>query len=192
MSRRHRSACGLAALAAGALSLPGCGGAERRDAGAPQGTYTVAIERASFPRNQHLGQRSPLVITVRNTGEEAIPNLVVTVKGFAESDSDPRLADPTRDVWIVDSEPAGAGTAVANAWSAGRLEPGRSATLRWQATPVTPGTHKLSYAVAPALSGAATARLRGGDPPRGTLTVAVSEKPARARVDPVTGAVRRE
>jgi len=191
VSRRRRCAGGLAALGAALLALPGCGGGgERRDAGAPQGTYPIEIERASFPRRQHLGERSPLVITVRNTGSEAIPDLVVTVKGFAGRGADPRLADPARDIWIVDSEPAG-DTAVANTWSAGRLEPGRSATLRWQATPVAAGTHELTYAVAPALTGSARARLRDGDPPRGTLTVAVSEQPARARVNPATGAVER-
>jgi hypothetical protein len=179
-----------AAAAAAALAFGGCG-SERRDAGAPQGTYTIAVERASFPPEQRLAQRSPLVIAVRNTGAKAIPNLSVVVHGFTDRTGGARDADPTRDLWIVDRGPAGAATALQDTWAAGPLAPGATATLRWAVTPVVAGRHALSYEIAPALAGPARAQLSGGGDPQGTLAVRVIDRPARARVDPRTGAVRR-
>jgi hypothetical protein len=173
------------------LAFAGCGGGERRDADAPEGTYTVAVERTSFPRKQHLAQRSALVIAVRNDGDKAIPNLVVTVRGFTDRLGGARNADPTRDLWIIDRGPAGAATAFDDTWAAGRLEPDRTATLRWDLTPVVPGAHKLTYEIAPALTGPARAKLAGGGEPQRSLTVRVSGKPAPARVDPRTGGVLR-
>jgi hypothetical protein len=181
-----------AAAVAATLVLAGCGGAERRDAGAPDTTYTVAVQRASFPAQQHLAQRTALVLAVRNTGDRAIPDLVVTVRGFTDRSGGARNADPGRDVWIVDRAPAEAGTALEDSWSAGRLEPGRSATLRWELTPVVAGRHEVRYEIAPGFAGGARAQLADGNVPRGDLRVRVTDKPAKARVDPRTGAVVRE
>lgn len=180
------------AAAATVLAFAGCGGGERRDADAPKGTYMVAVKRASFPSEQHLAQRSALVIAVRNAGEETIPDLSVVVRGFTDRMGGARNADPTRDLWIVDRGPAGAATAFADTWTAGRLAPGATATLRWDVTPVVAGSHKLTYAIAPALAGSARAVLAGGRDPQGTLAVRVLDKPARARVDPRTGGVHRQ
>lgn len=157
----------------------------------PDHTYTVEIERASFASRQHLAQRNMLVIAVRNTGERTIPNLAVTVRGFDTRSGAPRETDFGRDVWIVDSEPARARTAFEDTWTAGRLAPGRTAELRWAVTPVVPGTHELTYEVAPALAGGARLQLESGGRPRGSLAVRVSDEPARARVDPQTGRVVR-
>ncbi len=184
--------CAPAAAVAATLGLAGCGGAERRDAGDADATYTVAVQRASFPAQQQLAQRTALVIAVRNTGDRAIPDLVVTVRGFTDRSGGARDADPSRDLWIVDRAPAEAGTALDDAWSAGRLEPGGSTTLRWELTPVVPGRHALRYEIAPGFAGAARAQLAGGDVPRGTLSARVTDQPAAARVDPRTGAVVRD
>ena len=184
--------CAPAAAVAATLVLAGCGGAERRDADASDATYTVAVQRASFPERQHLAQRTALVLAVRNTGDRAIPDLVVTVRGFTDRSGGARNADPGRDLWIVDRGPAQAGTALEDTWAAGRLEPGRSATLRWELTPVVAGRHELRYEIAPGLAGAGRAQLAGGDVPRGTLSARVSDTPAKARVDPRTGAVVRD
>jgi hypothetical protein len=173
------------------LALAGCGGDERRDAGATEGTYTVAVERATFPPRQRLAQRSPLVIAVRNTGDRTIPNLSVVVRGLTDRMGGARNADPTRDLWIVDRGPAGAATASEDTWAAGRLAPGDTATLRWDVTPVVAGRHVLTYEIAPALAGSARAELPGGREPQGTLAVRVLDKPASARVDPRTGGVQR-
>jgi hypothetical protein len=186
--------CARAAAAAAALALTGCGGGdERRDAGVADATYTVAVQRASFPREQRLARRSAFVISVRNAGERTIPNLVVTVRGFTGRASRARNADAARDLWIVDRGPAGAATAFEDTWDAGRLAPARTATLRWDVTPVVAGRHELTYEVAPGLAGGGRAVLARGGAPRGSLTVRVTDRPAQARVDPRTGRiVRRE
>ena len=181
-----------AAAVAAALVLAGCGGTERRDAGAPDATYTVAVQRASFPARQRLAKRTALVLAVRNTGERAIPNVVVTVRGFTDRSGGARDADRERDLWIVDRAPAAAGTALKDTWTAGRLEPGRTATLRWELTPVVAGRHAVHYEIAPGIAGPGRAKLAGGAVPRGDLSVRVIDRPAQARVDPRTGAVVRE
>jgi len=174
------------------LVLAGCGGDERRDAGLTDRSYRVAVERASFLPRQRLAQRTALVIAVRNAGAEAIPDLTVTVRGFTDRSGEPSNADRGRDVWIVDRAPPGAQTASEDTWKPGRLEAGRTATLRWEVTPVVAGTHKLTYEIAPATAGSARAVLAGGGRPRGSLTVRVTAKPSRARVDPRTGEVVRQ
>jgi hypothetical protein len=174
------------------LVLGGCGGDDRRDAGVADRTYPVEIERATFLPEQHLAQRNALVIAVRNAGREAIPNLTVTVHGFADRSGGARNADIGRDLWIVDREPPGTTTGVEDTWSAGRLPAGRTATLRWELTPVVAGTHKLTYEIAATAAGSARAETRDGEDAGGSLTVRVDGKPAAARVDPRTGEVRRQ
>jgi len=183
--------CACAAATAATVLLGACGGGdERRDAGAPDGTYTVAVERRSFPARQRLAQSAALVLTVRNAGDQAIPELAVTVHGFRDRAGGSRDADPGRDVWIVDEAPGSAATAFEDTWASGRLGVGRAATLRWRVTPVVAGTHTLRYEIAPAPAGGARARPGGGEP-SGALRVRVSDRPARARVDPRSGEVRR-
>jgi hypothetical protein len=186
---RAYAAFGAAALA---LATAGCGGGERRDADAGDGPYTVDVARAQFPQRQHVGARTTLAVTVRNTGEDTIPALAVTVHGFSERSGDAAQADARSAVWLVDEEPPGATTAIEDTWATGALAPGRATTLRWQVTPVLAGTHKLDYAIAGDLAGGAETRVAGGGRPRGSLTVRVDAKPAQARVDPRTGAVIRE
>jgi hypothetical protein len=192
LRRATANLCACAAATASAALLGAGGGGERRDAGAPGGTYAVRVERSSFPAQQHLGESAALILAVRNAGEETIPNLVVTVRGFSDRSGGPRDADLGRDLWIVDEGPGGEATAFEDTWTAGRLAPGRSRTLRWDVTPVVAGTHTLRYEIAPALAGAARAQLAGkGGRPTGSLRVRVRGTPAQARVDPRTGAVRR-
>jgi hypothetical protein len=180
-------------LAAAALALAGagCGGGERRDAADRGGTYAVDVVRAQFPARQQLGDKAAFVLTVRNTGARAIPNLAVTVHGFSQRSGPASQADARSLVWLVDEEPPGAVTAIEDTWTAGALAPGRSATLRWHVTPARPGIHAVRYAVAPDLAGRAQARLAGGARPRGAITVHVAARPAHARVDPRTGRVVR-
>jgi hypothetical protein len=183
---------GWAAAVAVTLSLASCGGGERRDAGVPDGTFTVAVERATFAPRQRLAQRNALVLRVRNAGEETIPNLVVTVRGFKDQLAGARNADSGRDLWIVDREPAGTTTTFADTWTAGRLKPGATTELRWEVTPAVAGRHRLTYEIAPSIAGAGRAELAGGAAPRGALTVQVTDKPAKSRVDPRTGEVLRD
>ena len=175
-----------------AVALAACGGGERQDANEPSGTFRVAVVRASFPTKQHLAQPERFVIAVRNTGREAVPNVAVTVSSFAERSEQAGLADPERAVWIVDSSPSGGQTAYVNTWALGRLAPGQTRRFVWRVTAVRAGTHTVKWQVAAGLNGKAKATLAGNRAPAGSVTVAVSDKPAQARVDPKTGKVVRE
>ena len=57
--------------------------------------------------------------------------------------------------------------------------------------PVQTGTHELRYRVAAGLTGRAKAVLAGNRVPERELTVRISSRPARSRVNPETGAVER-
>lgn len=179
-------------MAAALLGAAGCGAGQRQDANDRQGTYTVDLERAQFPARQRIAQRSTFVITVRNAGDATIPNLAVTLHGFTRRTGSSRDANPSASLWIIDAPPRGTQTAIEDTWAAGVLPPGERATLRWRVTPIVAGTHALNYSIAPNLQGSARARLAGGGPPRGTLTVDVVAKPSRTRVDPRTGRVVRK
>jgi hypothetical protein len=186
---RARAAVAVASLV---FAAAGCGGGERRDAGAADRTYTVDIVRTQFPKRQHLGDSPAFVIGVRNAGDTTIPNLVVTLHGFSQRSGEAAQADARKLVWLVDEPPPGSATAVEDAWAAGPLEPGRQVTLRWRVTPVLPGTHTLDYAVAADLAGPARTRLADGGRPGASMTVRVEERPPPERVNPRTGRVGRE
>jgi hypothetical protein len=180
---RRRKLSPSAALGAILVALAGCGDGAREHPDSASGA-TVSIQRATFTARQHVGQRSTIALTVRNAGGDAIPNLVVALRGLRD-----RAAG--RNVWLIDVPPAGA-TAIADTWTAGALAPGASATLRWAVTPVVAGTRDLRYEIATSPSARAPATLRDGGSARGILTVRVSDRPAQARVDPRTGDVQRQ
>jgi hypothetical protein len=175
-----------------ALLVAGCGGGERQDANEPEGTYEVEVVDASFPTKQVLAKQNELAIEVRNTGQEALPNVAVTVDSFARASEQAGLADPERPVWIVDTSPKGGTTAYTNTWALGALAAGQSKTFTWRVTPVRAGTHRVKYRVAAGLNGKAKAVVSGGAEPAGEFVVDVSDKPAQARVNPETGEVERE
>jgi hypothetical protein len=187
LARRFTVVAGLAAVA-----LVGCGGGERQDADEPSGTFQVDVVRASFPTKQHLAQPERFVIAVRNTGDQAVPNVAVTVSSFAERSEQAGLADPERAVWIIDSSPSGGQTAYTNTWALGRLPPGQTRRFVWRVTAVKAGTHTVKWQVAAGLNGKAKATLAGNRAPAGSVTVDVSAKPAQAHVDPKTGKVVRD
>jgi len=79
----HRVAIGaMAALLA--TGIASCGGGERQDEDEPSGEFPVQVTSADFPANQRLAQNNNLTLSVRNTGEEAIPDLAITI--FTTSD----------------------------------------------------------------------------------------------------------
>jgi hypothetical protein len=187
LARRFTVVAGLAAV-----GVAGCGGGEGKDADEPSGTFQVDVVRASFPTKQHLAQPERFVIAVRNTGDQAVPNVAVTVSSFAERSEQAGLADPERAVWIIDSSPSGGQTAYTNTWALGRLPPGQTRRFVWRVTAVKAGTHTVKWQVAAGLNGKAKATLAGNRAPAGSVTVDVSAKPAQAHVDPKTGKVVRD
>jgi hypothetical protein len=177
----------VAALAL--LGVAGCGGGERQDASEQSKTYRVTILRASFPSRQRLAAPARLVVEVRNSSKETIPDVAVTVDSFSSRSEQADLADAQRPVWVIDRPPEGSTTAYTNTWALGPMLAGETKQFVWRVTPVQPGTHRLRVRIAAGLAGKAKAVLAGNRVPERELTVRISSRPARARVDPETGAV---
>jgi hypothetical protein len=187
-----------AALILTALALiAGCGGGERQDENEPEGDFAVEVTQASFPKKQRLAQSSDLVITVRNAGDAAIPDIAVTVDGFQFRKNDETLADDERPQFVVngvpreiggladakDATPLGCDTAYVNTWACGPLKAGDEKSFRWSVTAVKAGPYRISYAVAAGLDGNARAvGATGGGAPRGTFTGTVSDAAPEVRV----------
>lgn len=176
----------LAVLLAAALAgVSGCGGSgERQDANEPSGDYPVEITQVKFPPRQGYGETSRLVISVKNTGEEKIPNIAMTVNGFYYRTEQPDVADPARPVWILNLPPANGQTAMVNTWALGSLDPGRVATFVWNLTAVKSGNHRLDYRAAAGLNGKARAVTDTGGVPAGTIAVRITPKPRKSYVLP--------
>src|SRR5262245_26220007 len=115
------------ALALAGLALAGCG-SERQDENEPEGEFAYEVVEASFPARQSTAQHSTMRIAVRNTDDRNLPNRAVTLDteqpgggdpagAFATAATDPRLADPSRPVWIVDRGPTGGDSAATNTWA---------------------------------------------------------------------------
>ncbi len=182
----------IAVLIAALAVVSGCGGGESQDANEAEGTFRVDVTDASFPAKQSIAQATTMRIRVRNPGDEALPNVAVTVEtkgkkpgdgpvAFAQSADDERLADPNRPVWVLDQEPKGGTSSYANTWSLGPLAGGQTATFEWKVTAVEPGSYSIAYRVAPGLDG--KARLAEGSKARGTFAVTISDEPVPARVN---------
>lgn len=91
-TRRGRHRLGAASLAISlALGVAACGGGERQDADEPEGEFPVEIAAAEFPAKQRLAETSELTLSVRNAGDETIPDLAITV--FTAEDDPEELAD---------------------------------------------------------------------------------------------------
>jgi hypothetical protein len=165
----------LIAVAAVTMLLAGCGDSGSSD-GSDDAKYTVEIVNAEFPTRQRLAEQSTFTIVVKNAGNKTIPNLEVTLHGLGERDAD----NPRRSLWVIDAPPSGAVTASTDTWTAGRVGPGASAKLVWLVTPIEAGTRVMSYQV------------EAGSKPHGSISVRVTDKAPKARVDPRTGEVVRD
>ena len=190
-------AASVAALSAAGL-VAGCGGGERQDADEPSGTFKVDVMQASFSKQQRLAGEAVMKIVVRNADRRTIPNVAVTVTsddddkggaGFTTRSEAADLADPTRQLWIVDRGPHGGDTAYLSTWALGPLPAGRTKTFEWHVTPVVAGTHTLRWHVAAGLNGKAIARTADGQDAAGTFRRSISSRPAAVMVDPKTGDV---
>jgi hypothetical protein len=197
---RARGAVAAVALAALAAGAAGCGG-DRQDADEPSGQFRVQVTGAHFPAHQALSQESVLRIGVRNADRRSIPDVAVTVEtrpkgssgmalaAFGEADTgDARLADDSRQIWILDDQPANGETAYTNTWALGTMSPGETKTFRWKLLPVKAGQYTLSWRVSPGLDG--KARAKQGERVRGSFDVTIENRPVPARVDDNGNVVR--
>jgi hypothetical protein len=193
VARRRLTARALFALLACApLAVSACGGGEGQGENEATGTYEVDIVRASFAERQRVAKQEEFTIAVRNTGDEALPNVSVTVDSFSQRSEATGLSDSSRPVWVVDDSPSGGATAYVNTWALGRLPAGATREFTWKVTAVAPGQHRVRYRVNAGLDGNAKAVLAGGVAPEGTIDVRIATAPPVSRVDPETGEVVRE
>jgi hypothetical protein len=196
-ARSTRAGGAVAAIALAATV--GCGGGERQDENESSGEFQVEVVSATFPRSQKLGKTSELELTVRNAGDEAVPNLAVTVDGFSYRRTETDLADPNRPRFAVEGVPAevgglpeartasprGCDTAYVNTWACGELAPGDEKTLRWTVTAVVTGPYEIAYRVAAGLDGKArTVATDDGDLPEGSFAGTISDKPNHTVIGP--------
>ena len=196
--RARRTYRGSAPLLAGLLVLAACGG-ERQDENEVSGDFPVEVVAAAFPGDQKLAKSSDMTITLRNAGDETIPNVGVTVNGFNyRKTDDPNLADPERPVFAVngvpveiggfpeakDATPRGCDSAYVDTWACGPLAPGREKTMRWSVTAVKEGPYKIDWRVNAGLDGNARAVLAGGgdEVPGGTFTGTISDAAPDVRI----------
>ncbi|MFN2616046.1 MAG: hypothetical protein ABR581_02855 [Thermoleophilaceae bacterium] len=187
---------GTLLVAPAALALAACGTGPRQDEKEPRGKFPVEVTAASFPTTQKLAKTSKLVIKVRNAGSKTIPNLALTVRGFDQRRNDPRLADPTRPVFVLNGRtvevaslpeateggPLGCGTAQSDTWACGPLKAGRTKRYSWSVTAVQPGPFKVSWRIAAGLNGKALAVGAQGGPVSGSFAGRISKRPPKTRV----------
>ncbi len=212
--RRNRLAffTALSLLSAFSLALSACGGsAAPQDDNEPEGDFKVEVTQAKFPTAQRLAETSDLILGVKNTGDEELPELAITIEtdspgDDSETDSvadssfsirvdDPSLANPSRPVWILENKyPREVGTppptglsggfrAQTNTFGFGPLPAGETREIVWRVTPVQGGTYTLHYQVAAGLDGNARAVTDDGGDVKGEFVVTISDKPAQAGVD---------
>jgi hypothetical protein len=190
-------------IAAGLLAVllaAGCGG-QRQDADEPSGEFALDVVSADFPRAQKIAESATFAMRVRNKGDKEIPNLAVTVttdaatrgdsvSAFGQNLEDTTLADRSRPVWIVDSDPTGGQTAYTNTWAFGPIAAGATKVVRWKVTAVRAGRYTVRYRVAPGLNG--KARSASGSKVSGSIRVRIDDKPPASRVDEDGNVVRAE
>lgn len=184
-------------LAVAAL-LAACGGGGDSSS-APEeasGKFQVKVTEAEFPSPQRLGQTALLRLGIRNTGDRAVPNLLVsfTIKGergedsslpFGVSDPQPELAQPDRPVWVLSatyprldgsSDPGGTTTSSPKTFALGPLKPGKTTTAVWKLSAVRAGKFTLLYDVGAGIGGDAKAQTDNGVSPGGSFTTEVTER----------------
>ena len=179
------------------IAAVGCGGGERQDENEPEGDFAVEVVESSFPQKQKLAQSSDLAITVRNSGDETVPNVAVTLKGLSYRATQPDVANADRPQFAIngvpreiggfpeakDATPLGCDSAYVNTWACGPLKPGAERTFVWKVTAVKAGPYDISWRVAAGLNGKAKAVATGGGAaPSGSFSGTVSNEAPDVRI----------
>jgi hypothetical protein len=199
--RRSRNGAVAVAVAVAVLSLSAaaCGdddsGTSAADGDARR-DYEVKLVGAKFPTSQKLGQTTLLELGVRNTGDETIPTLTVTIsvggeEGQASSlpfgirSPEPGLSQPDRPVWVLSEKyprladspklPAGAENASRKTFFFGPLKAGEATEAVWKLSATRTGTYRLLYAIG-AGEGVKVETAAGAEP-EGSFTVRIGARP---------------
>lgn len=203
---------GRVALCLGAVAvvIAGCGGSDpAQDENEPEGEFPVEVTVAEFAPKQRLAETTDLELAFRNSGDEEIPDLALTIyTGDVKADgafnvrsAQENLADPNRPVWILENEypkvlepgedideiaeapTAGAETSSTNTYAFGPLEPNEEVHTVFRVTPVVAGTFVVHYEVAAGLDGNARAVTDSGEPVEGEFVATVTDRPEATKVD---------
>ncbi|HKI67432.1 MAG TPA: hypothetical protein VJ989_09215 [Solirubrobacterales bacterium] len=202
--RRSRGGALAAALVglAAATSLAACGGESSSDSNEQAGAYQVKVVKAEFPPKQRLGETTLLRLGVRNTGEQALPSLTVSISGgdkqshnswlpFGYRDPASGIAQPDRPIWALaegypkldgSNRRGGAETAEPRTFAFGPLKPGATAEPVWKVSAVKAGNHRLFYEIAAGLSSETKAETANGAEAGGSFTVKISDVPPEVEV----------
>jgi hypothetical protein len=204
--RKHGRRARTGALAAGAiaallsLGVAACGddsSAGDSESEQAAGPFEVKVVTADFPTRQRLGETTLLRIGVRNSGDETLPALTVTVslageEGRASSlpfgirSPEPGLAQPDRPVWVLSEkypklagsgESAGAENASRKTFAFGPLRPDETTEAVWKLTAARTGSYRLLYEVGGGLSGEAKTETAAGVEPGGSFAIRIVEAP---------------
>jgi len=186
---------GLVSLAL-AGSIAACGGGSSSSFEESEGKYEMKVVEASFPTEQAVGQTSLMRITLRNTGDRAVPSAAVTVSVAGEEgqtsslpfgihDRQPGLAQPDRPVWVLEegypraagatTKRGGAGSASDKTFDLGGLKPGERVEAIWKLSAVRVGSFTVLYDVDAGLGGKARAETDTGVAPGGSFKVKVTD-----------------
>ncbi len=171
------------------FSLGACGGVAEPEPDAAVKPVTLEVSPAKFSKTEQTsGDDVVLSMTVKNVGANPAPELLVQLTGNEETtlatpgiegrvrtEKDDLPDDVTRAAWFVDGSPDRTPLSSSNLYPGGRLEPGRTRTLRWRMSAQTPGTHELKYRVFAGLTGAA-AKATGGTGLTGSVKATIADK----------------
>jgi hypothetical protein len=187
-----------------AALLAACGGESSSDSNERAGTYRLRVTEASFPTEQQLGQTSLMHLGVRNSGEETVPNLTMTVSiggqegsdstlPFGVRDPGPGLAQPDRPAWVLaagypklngSDERGGFTTSNAKTFAFGPLKPGQSTDAVWKLVAVRAGDYTVEYRVGAGLADDIHAKTDGDVAPGGSFVVDVTSDLPNTEVTP--------
>lgn len=207
----------LLAVALGCLTLSGCLGSEDRTQfpDAKPGEYEVDVTEVDFEARQRVGRTYDFTIEARNTGEESIPGMTVSIDlpgrdstlAFAYRNRQPGIAQGQRPVWVVEEGypklagtvgRGGANTSNRRTFNFGEVEPGETAEMVWRLVAVKPGSYRLQWKMAAGVAPGETAVDRNGETPEGLVGVEINNRPRLTRIDasgrvvPLTPAQQRQ
>lgn len=171
-----------------AVAIAGCGSVSSAPDEAAVKPVELKVSQAKFSKtDQRPGDDVTLSLTVTNAGSNPVGNLAIQLTGLAETtlagadetrvrtEKDDLPNSVKRAAWFVDDAPLGGSYGDGNLYEGGRLEAGRSRTLRWRLSAQQPGTHELKYQVFAGLTDAA-AKATSGTGLSGTVRATIAEK----------------